>query len=45
MLKKAVAKKAPNTYEPWIKALMSVANEKCDWTDKEYLKPLLDYVK
>ena len=44
MLQKAIAKKDPNTYEPWMKALMSAVGEKCDWTDKEYLKPLLEYI-
>ncbi len=45
MLQKAIAKKAPNTYEPWMKALMSAVGKTCDWTDKEYLKPLLDDIK
>lgn len=44
MLQKAIAKRDPNTYEPWMKALMSAIGKKCDWTDKEYLKPLLDYI-
>lgn len=42
---KSIAKKDPNTYEPWMKALMSAIGEKCDWTNKEYLKPLLAYLK
>ena len=45
MLQKAIAKKDPQTYEPWMKALMSAVGKKCDWTDKEYLKPLLEYIK
>lgn len=45
MLKKAIAKKDPSTYEPWMKALMSAVGEKCDWTDKKYLKPLLEYIE
>ena len=44
MLKKAVAKKDPSEYEPWQKALMCAAGQKCDWTDFEYLKPLLEYL-
>lgn len=44
MLQKAIAKKDRNTYEPWMKALMSAVGKKCDWTDKVYLKPLLDYI-
>lgn len=45
MLQKAVAKKDPSTYEPWMKALMCAVGQKCDWTDQEYLKPLLEYIK
>lgn len=44
MLQKSVAKKDPTTYEPWMKALMCAVGQKCDWTDKEYLKPLLEYI-
>ena len=43
MLKKMVAKKDPTTYEPWEAALME-ATGNCDWTDKEALKPLIDWV-
>jgi len=43
MLQKSVAKKDPNTYEPWIKALMCAVGQDCDWTDKKYPLPLLDY--
>lgn len=45
MLQKSVAKKDPSTYEPWMKALMCARGQKCDWTDKTYLMPLLDYLK
>lgn len=45
ILQKSVAKKDPNTYEPWMKALMCAVGQKCDWTDKKYLKPLLDYLE
>lgn len=44
LLKKAVAKKDPSTYEPWMKALMCAVGQTCDWTDKKYLMPLLDYL-
>ncbi len=44
LLQKAVAKKDPNTYEPWMKALISAVGQKCDWTDKKYLAPLLEQV-
>ena len=45
MLQKAVAKQDPDTYEPWQKALMCAGSEKCDWTDKDYLNPLIRYIK
>ena len=44
MLQKAVAKQDPKEYEPWQKALMCAAGQKCDWTDRAYLDPLLDYI-
>ena len=40
----AVAKKNPEEYEPWEKALMCAVGQKCDWTDREYLDPILDYI-
>ena len=43
MLQKAVAKQNPEEYEPWQKALMCAVGQKCDWTDKKYLEPLLSY--
>lgn len=45
MLHKAVAKQDPETFEPWQKALMCAVGQKCDWTDKIQLEPLLDYIK
>ena len=45
MLQKAVAKQKPNEYEPWQKALMCAVGQKCDWTDKSYLEPLLKYIE
>lgn len=46
MLRKAVSKKDPADYEVWEKAIMEVSEtESCDWTDKSYLEPLLDYLK
>ena len=44
MLRKAVSKKDPSEYEVWEKALMAAGDNKCDWTDKEYLKPLLEFI-
>ena len=44
MLQKSVAKKDPADYEPWMKALMCAVGQSCDWTDREYLTPLLEYL-
>ena len=45
MLRKSVAKKDPDAYEPWERAIMSSMGHGNDWTDKVYLRPLLDYIK
>lgn len=45
MLQKVVAKQNPDEYEPWQKALMCAAGQKCDWTDKAYLETLLKYIE
>lgn len=45
MLQKVVAKQNPDEYEPWQKALMCAEGQKCDWTDKAYLKALLKYIE
>ncbi len=44
MLQKAVAKQNPEEYEPWQRALMEARGQKCDWTDKRNLEPLLKYL-
>ncbi len=44
MLQKAIAKKDVDLYEPWMKALLSAVGQKCDWTDRKYLIPLLEYI-
>lgn len=45
LLKRMVAKKSPDTYEPWMKALMDTGGQACDWTDPDYLTPLLRYLR
>lgn len=45
MLQKAVAKKDPAEYEVWEKALMCAVGQKCDWTDKKYLEPVMEYLQ
>ncbi|MGI6010832.1 MAG: flavodoxin domain-containing protein [Ruminococcus sp.] len=45
MLQKAIGKKDPANYEPWMAALMEAAGQKCDWTDRSYLVPLIEYLQ
>jgi len=45
ILKKAVAKKDPNNYEPWEAALMQAIGSNFDWTNKENLKPLIEFIQ
>lgn len=45
MLRKAVAKKNPDDYEIWEKALMAAGENKCDWTDKQYIAPILESIR
>lgn len=45
LLKKAVAKKDPADYEIWEKALMAAGESQCDWTDKKYIEPIIEYIK
>lgn len=45
MLQKAVAKQNPEDYEPWQKALICAVGQKCDWTDKKYLEPILKFIE
>ncbi len=44
LLQKAVAKKDSSEYEPWMTALMCAVGQKCDWTDKKYLTPLVEFI-
>lgn len=45
MLQKSIARKDPADCEPWMKELMSAKGKNCDWTDKSYLTPLLEYLR
>lgn len=45
MLQKSVAKKKPEDLENWEKALMAAKDEPRDWTDREYLQPILQMLK
>lgn len=42
LLRKSESKKNPEEWETWEKALMAAGDEQCDWTDKKYLKPILE---
>ena len=44
LLKKMTAKQDPAGYEPWQAALMSAGSGLADWTDRAYLRPLLDAI-
>ena len=45
LLKKAVAKKDPADHEIWEKALMATGESRCDWTDKKYIEPIIEYIQ
>ena len=45
MLQKSVAKKDPASLEPWEQALLEAAGGTADWTDREYLQPLLRWMQ
>ncbi len=45
MLQKAVAKRPPDTLEPWMRALLEATGKPCDWTDKAYLQPLTEWLE
>lgn len=45
MLQKMVAKQTPDSCEPWMRALLSATGKTCDWTDRKYLAPLIEYAR
>ena len=45
MLRKSVAKKDPEEYDVWEKALIEAGEEKYDWTDRAYIRPILEAVR
>lgn len=45
MLRKAVDKKTSDELENWEKALVAAGDGSCDWTDKEYLEPILSALR
>lgn len=45
MLKKAVGKKDPATYEPWEAALVQAVGANHDWTDKQNIKQIMENIQ
>lgn len=45
ILQRAIAKKSPDSIEPWMAALLSAQGEAHDWTDAAYLEPLLASIR
>lgn len=45
MLRKTVEKKPPEELENWEKALVAAGNASCDWTDKKFIKPILNMLE
>ena len=45
MLLKAVSKKSPEKCEVWERALLEAGFNKYNWTDKSYLKPILESLR
>lgn len=45
MLRKSIEKKAPNIHQPYMETLICATKQNCDWTDKKYLLPLLEYLE
>jgi len=41
---KSLSKKDSETYEPWEEALVKSQGQKCDWINKEFLKPIIELV-
>ncbi len=44
VLRKSIEKKDPREYVNWEKALVEAGEEKCDWTDKIYVKPIIQAI-
>ena len=44
MLRKIISNQDPKTYDSITKVIATIDGNKCDWTDKKYLKKLLEYI-
>lgn len=45
LLRRAVAGRSADSCEPWMRELLSVAGQRCDWVDRGYILPLLECVR
>ena len=45
LLKCVLAGRGAEVYEPWLRDLLSGSGQSHDWVDREYLLPLLQYVR
>lgn len=45
MLQKMISKRDTASCEPWMKELLCSQGQICDWTDKKYIIPLLEYIR
>lgn len=45
MLQKGLARKPPETWEPWARDMMDNRDRAADWTDRQALVPLLEAIK
>ena len=45
MLQKMIAKQDIDSSESWMKELLCSQGKVCDWTDKENLLPILEYIR
>ncbi len=43
-VQKSAEKKEPSAYTPAEKTVMQALKGKCDWTDKSYLQPVIDFI-
>lgn len=44
ILQRMVAKTPADKLEPWMAKLLTASGQSCDWTDKKYLAPLLQFL-
>lgn len=45
LLRKTLRKKDPSDYEPWMEGLIESDGKPCDWTRRQNLQDLIDYMR